>query len=1123
MKKGKLIQSVLVFCFIMILFLLPTENAKAGVLSEVPEESFVQTDGTVHDIEFSDDGVMYMAGKFTRVALGRSYGIPVSAESGNKVAQFPRVNAAVRASESDGKGGWFIGGDFTKVGSVVRNHIAHILPDGTVDLNWDANSKGTVNVLKLEGNTLYVGGWFNPPCGWNYDPTMEGESIGGAIRNKIAALDATTGRATSWNPNLPCSERCGAVTVSDIVVTDTVVYAAGDFYNLGGASRRSLVALSRSTGAATSWNPQIDGSVFALELYGDLLYVGGGFESIGGVSRTNLAAININTGVVASWNPNPQNNLLFNDYSDSLNDITSIERKGSVLYVGGTFKTISEVERHNLAAFDLDTGTLTDWDPSPNYNQVEATTCSYENYGYVADIEISDSTAYISGSFYNIGGECRKHIAEVNLSNGTATDWDPHAWEAVETIASDRTNVYLGGHFLSVGGERRNSMAAFDTTSNTITSWNPDVTVSTALNNPMENIFIATVYDMELSADESLVYAGGHFAEVGGIVRNGVSAIRADTGVPTSWNPNLTFGDTSSTNIDSATGYLSKNGWVFDLELSSDESIIYTGGFFTMVGSAARVHLAALSTTTGNATDWNPNTSNNGSVRVVEIDGNSIYVGGNFTTFGNITRNRIAEFDISSGMLTDWNPNVAGIVHSIGVTDSTVYLGGGFNAVGGQARNYIAAVERDTGTVTPWAPTSIGYVRAIYIAPEALYAGGEYYRSDGLHRSGAGLDYTTGNPIWVPELRNVIYDIEKVGSKLYIAGHIDMSVFDEYDPSLLIEPDSQDNDSDDNNDSDDSAEQNFLSSFIENQFFAYSKNLRGGFNIASGNVLDRGEAEIIVGAGNGFGPQVRIFNSQGELQTQFWAYASHLRSGVRVAVGDVNGDGINEIITSPGPGGSPHIRIFKGNGELFFPGFFALDGKFKGGVYVSGGDTDGDGVAEIVVSAGKGGGPHIMVYSVEGRVLSNFMAYDQDFRGGIKTTLADIDGDGKDEIITGPEVGAPHIQIFQIRTNEIKRLSPGFYAFNPSYRGGVSLAGVDVDGNGKKEIVVSTGNEAQPLVKIYNVREQLLRQFYVYATSFIGGVNISGGDVDYDGADELIVIPRSSGGPQVRIINVDAI
>ncbi len=306
-------------------------------------------------------------------------------------------------------------------------------------------------------------------------------------------------------------------------------------------------------------------------------------------------------------------------------------------------------------------------------------------------------------------------------------------------------------------------------------------------------------------------------------------------------------------------------------------------------------------------------------------------------------------------------------------------------------------------------------------------------------------------------------------------------------------------------------------------FFAYSSTLRGGYHTGAGNMLGSNDEEIIVGSGDGMAPQVRIFDSNGNLKSQFFAYESTLRNGVTVTACDVNGDGYDEVVTAQGPGGWPLLKIFDGYGNIINEGFYVLDGKFLGGVNLSCGDTDGDGIFEIVVAAQHGGGPHVLVYNINGLILTNFMAYDPNFRGGINITTADIDGDGKDEIVTGPQLGAPHVQYFQIRPNELKRLSPGFYAFGRDYRGGVSVAGVDTDGDGTKELLVGVGEDATPLVRVYNIKEELLNEFFVYATSFLGGVNIAGGDVDGDGADELLTVPRGDGGPSVRVINVDEV
>ncbi|HCM68206.1 MAG TPA: hypothetical protein DIS62_04395 [Candidatus Kerfeldbacteria bacterium] len=305
------------------------------------------------------------------------------------------------------------------------------------------------------------------------------------------------------------------------------------------------------------------------------------------------------------------------------------------------------------------------------------------------------------------------------------------------------------------------------------------------------------------------------------------------------------------------------------------------------------------------------------------------------------------------------------------------------------------------------------------------------------------------------------------------------------------------------------------------QFNAYDSKLRGGYHIFAKDMNGDDKPEIVTGTGEGFGPQISIFDRDGSVLGRCLAYAAHLRSGVRVAIGDLDGDGSSEIITGAGPSGGPHVQIFNKNCQRISPGFFALDGKFKGGIYVTTGDINGDGDDEIIVTAGRGGGPHVVVYNKVGDMIANFFAYGSSFRNGIKAAAVDINGDGQDEIVTSPEYGFPHIQIFQISNGGAHRLNPGFFAFASTYGGGASVTGADVDGDGIDEIVVGVGHDATSLIRVFNQDGSYLRsQYYAYAEGFTGGVNLAAGDLDLDGKDEVLTIPASGGGPNVRRLDL---
>jgi hypothetical protein len=143
-----------------------------------------QPNGPVNAI-VEDKDYIYLGGGFTGLQSsisGPSSGGVVFSTTGVPIPGYPSVEGLVNACIPDGNGGWYIGGEFTQVGGVTRNRLAHINPDKTLDLAWNPNVTNgsgfvTVKALALSGSDLYVGGAFN--------------QIGGEARRSIAKLSTT--------------------------------------------------------------------------------------------------------------------------------------------------------------------------------------------------------------------------------------------------------------------------------------------------------------------------------------------------------------------------------------------------------------------------------------------------------------------------------------------------------------------------------------------------------------------------------------------------------------------------------------------------------------------------------------------------------------------------------------------------------------------------------------------------------------------------------------------------------------------------------------------------------------------------------------------------------------------
>ena len=135
---------------------------------------------------------------------------------------------------------------------------------------------------------------------------------------------------------------------------------------------------------------------------------------------------------------------------------------------------------------------------------------------------------------------------------------------------------------------------------------------------------------------------------------------------------------------------------------------------------------------------------------------------------------------------------------------------------------------------------------------------------------------------------------------------------------------------------------------IGKEFFAYAKNFKGGVNVAIADLNGDGSKQIITSAAANGGAHIRIFNKDGRLLTPgFFAYDKKFRGGAYVAAGDVDADGKDEIITGMGIGGSPEVRVFDKAGKRK-TSFFASDKTRKTGVKIAVTDLDDDGRAEII-------------------------------------------------------------------------------------------------------------------------------------------------------------------------------
>jgi streptogramin lyase len=304
------------------------------------------------------------------------------------------------------------------------------------------------------------------------------------------------------------------------------------------------------------------------------------------------------------------------------------------------------------------------------------------------------------------------------------------------------------------------------------------------------------------------------------------------------------------------------------------------------------------------------------------------------------------------------------------------------------------------------------------------------------------------------------------------------------------------------------------------------------------------------------GPVVEVYDIKLNTLRTFTPFPD-FKGDLSVAVADFNGNGTPDVIVGAGKGGGPIVKVYDGFDNELFATFFAFDPSFRGGVSLAGDHLTTDGNAEIVVAAGPGGGPHVKVIDgtklaqlqangviADSAVLASFFAFDPASRGGLSLGAGDVTGDNRAEIVLGAGPGADALvkvvdatKLAQVQSNGViadAALVANFLAFAPGFTGGVFVAAGYENGDNVRDVIVGAGNGGGPHVKVVNGTKlaqatggtlvpdaALAANFFAFSPAFRGGVRVSADDLTADGQTEIILSAGPGGGPHVKVIDAN--